>query len=144
MIVHAHRRDLLSKGDPLANQFSKFEFRLTALFAVKGIDSKPVRNTICVFSESKKPQFARESELSIFFDELAVDFGEPNRNSEIKRGKALESLCWDVDKEIFVDFADSRKIEMSVGNFTIKIPLEQLSMFKEFEYLLTVQQPDKK
>lgn len=130
--------DILREKDPLRKQFSKFEWQLTSFFAIKGIDTKPVRNVLCLNSQSKTFQFSRENRLSISFTGDDVEFGEPNRSSELKRGKAKEELCWEVNKEIFTDFAGSGNIKFAIGKFESNVPDDKLNILKDYERLLTV------
>lgn len=130
--------EVLDEKDPLRNRFSRFDWQLSSFFAIKGIDTKPVRNTLCVNSQSKAFAFARENELTILFSDGDVMLGEPNRLSEVKKGKARETLCWEVDKEIFRDFAKSDKIEFQLGTVKGQIRADKIQVFKDFAELLEV------
>lgn len=128
----------LEEKDNLRKQFSKFEWQMTSLFAIKGIDAKPVRSILCVNSQSKTFVFSRENSLTIWFSDGDVNFGEPNRLSEIKKGKANEKLCWEVDQEIFRDFADSEKIEFQIGIIKGQISPDKMQILKDYAKLFTV------
>ncbi len=131
--------EILDKKDNLKKQFTKFEWQLTAFFAIRGIDRKPVRNVLCVNSQSKSFAFSRENALIILFSDGDVMLGEPNRSSEVRRGKANEKLCWDVDNEIFGDFANSDKIEFQIGTIRGQINADKMQIFKDYAKLLKVE-----
>jgi hypothetical protein len=130
--------EVLGEKDDLRKRFSKFEWQFTSLFAIKGIDAKPVRNVLCINSQSKIFAFSRENTLTILFSDGDVDFGEPNRLSEIKKGKANETLCWEVEQEIFRDFAKSDKIEFQIGTIKGQIRADKMQIFKDYAKLLEV------
>ena len=130
--------EVLDEKDDLRKKFSKFEWQLTSLFAIKGIDAKPVRNVLCVNSQSKIFAFSRENELTILFSDGDVMLGEPNRASEVKKGKANEKLCWEVDQEIFRDFAKSEKIEFQIGLVKGQIRADKMQIFKDYAKLLEI------
>ncbi len=130
--------EILEEKDNLRKQFSKFEWQMTSLFAIKGIEAKPVRNILCINSQSKTFVFSRENSLTILFSDGDVNFGEPNRLSEIKKGKANEKLCWEVDQEIFRDFADSEKIEFQIGIIKGQISPDKMQILKDYAKLFTV------
>jgi hypothetical protein len=138
------RFEVLTEKDALRKQFSKFEFQLTSSFSAKGIDLKPYNNSLCFNTQSKTIQFSRENVLTMSFSNGDVNLGEPNRATEIKRGKANEKLCWNVSKEIIEDFSSSASIEYEIGTFKSKIPEDKLNIFKDYEQLLTVEKSEKK
>ncbi len=138
------RLEILEEKNGLRKQFQKFEWQLSSFFAIKGIDKKPVRNTLCITTQSKQFAFSRENNLTVFLSEEDVNLGEPNRLSEIKRGKATEKMCWEVDKEIFRDFADQEKIEFQIGSLKLTVPASKIRIFKDFKKLLTVSDHDSK
>lgn len=138
------RFEILTENDALRKQFSKFEFQLASSFSAKGIDLKPYNNSLCFSTQSKTIQFARANVLTISFSNGDVDFGEPNRTTEIKRGKANEKLCWNVSKEIIEDFSNSVNIDFELGKFKSKIPEDKLNIFKDYHQLLAVEKSEQK
>jgi len=133
------KTEVLAEKDDLRKRFSKFEWQMSSFFAVRGIDRKPVRNVLCINSQSKAFTFSRENSLTILFSDGDVMLGEPNRSSEVKRGKASERLCWEVDNEIFGDFAKSDKIEFQLGEIKGQIRADKMQIFKDYAKLLEVE-----
>lgn len=131
--------EVLGEKDDLRKRFSKFEWQMSSFFAIKGIDRKPVRNVLCINSQSKAFVFSRENSLTILFSDGDVLLGEPNRSSEVKRGKGIEKLCWEVDSEIFGDFAKSDKIEFQLGEVKGQIRADKMQIFKDYAKLLEVE-----
>lgn len=130
------KTEVLDEKDSLRKQFSKFEWTLSTFFAIKGIDAKPVRNTLCVNSQSKTFAFSRENFLTLFLHDGEANLGEPNRLSEIKKGKANEKLCWEVDNTIFPDLAENEKIEFQIGTIKSQISSDKMQVFKDYANLI--------
>ncbi len=139
MTIAEIKTEVLAEKDDLRKRFSKFEWQMSSFFAIKGIDRKPVRNVLCVNSQSKAFVFSRENSLTILFSDGDVMLGEPNRSSEVRRGKANEKLCWEVDSEIFGDFAESDKIEFQLGEIKGQIRADKMQIFKDYAKLLKVE-----
>lgn len=133
------KTEVLDEKDSLRKQFSKFEWQLSSFFAIKGIDAKSVRNTLCINSQSKTFAFSRDNSLMILFADGEANLGEPNRLSEIKKGKANEKMCWEVDNMIFPDFAKSEKIEFQIGSVKGQIASDKMQIFKDYAKLIKVE-----
>jgi hypothetical protein len=137
------RFEVLTEKDALRKQFSTFEILLTSSFSAKGIDAKPYSVSLCFITQSKTIQFSRDNGLTVSFSNGDVDFGEPNRTTEMKRGKVNEKLCWNVSKEISEDFSKSASIDFEIGKFNGKIPEDKLNIFKHYGQLLAVEKSEK-
>lgn len=133
------KTEVLDEKDNLRKQFSKFEWTLSSFFAIKGIDAKPVRSLLCVSSQSKNFVFSRENSLTILLHDGEANLGEPNRLSEVKKGKANEKLCWEVDNTIFRDFAENEKIEFQIGAVKSQIASAKMQIFKDYAKLIKVE-----
>jgi hypothetical protein len=130
--------EILGEKDDLRKTLKTFEWQMRSLFALKGIDAKPVQTLLCINSQSKTFLFSRENELTIFFHNEDVGFGVPNRSSELKGKKAGETLCWEINREIVEDLAKADKIEFQVGSIRTRIRADKLQVFKDYGKLLKV------
>lgn len=130
--------EILDEKDDLRKKLKKFDWQMRSLFALKGIDAKPVQNLLCISSQSKTFLFARENELTISFPDEDVNFGMPNRLSEVKGGKAKENLCWEISAEIVRDLGRSDKIEFQVGPLKTRMRADKIQVFKDYAKLLKI------
>lgn len=131
--------DILEPKTPLEKQFKAFEFQITSLFADNGIDQKPVRNTLCINTQSKKFNFASDRNLTILLDGEIINLGEADRSTEVKGRKIKENLCWEIDKEIIKDFGTASKFDFQISNIKESLPNEKLQFFKDFSKLVQVE-----
>lgn len=130
--------DVRANDVNLQKPFKKFEWEITSIFAGNAIDEKPVRNVLCINTQSKKPNFASNNTLTVLLGKEEINFGEPNRLSEIKGGKVLENLCWDINKEIIEDFGKTESIGFQVGSIKSSIPANLLKFLKDYAKLLKI------
>ena len=130
--------DLLEEKDPLAKQFKKFGWRISTLFAVEGIDRKPVRNTLCLITQSKKFQFASSRDLTLRLDSETINLGEADRSTELRGSKASENLCWEIDPQLIRDFAAAEKIEFVAGKVGKPLNSLQLQNLKDYSALVKI------
>lgn len=128
--------DIRETDENLQKSFKKFEWEITSIYSGNAIDEKPVRNVLCINTQSKRPNFASNNTLTILLGKEDVNFGEPNRSSEVKGGKVKENLCWDVNKEIIEDFGKARNISFQVGSIKSSIPANMLQFFRDYAKLL--------
>jgi len=130
--------DLVEPKTPLAKQFKKFEFSLSALFAIDGIDAKPVRTTFCLNTESKRFFFASDREMTVRLDGESILLGEADRATQVKGGKIRETLCWEIDLQLIRDFGAAADIGFEVGNVNGSFSSVQMQYFKDYAKLLRV------
>jgi hypothetical protein len=128
--------DIRETDENLQKSFKKFEWEITSIYSGNAIDEKPVRNVLCINTQSKRPNFASNNTLTILLGKEDVNFGEPNRSSEVKGGKVKENLCWDVNKEIIEDFGKAENISFQVGSIKSSIPANMLQFFRDYAKLL--------
>lgn len=57
--------DPIDDTDPLRKIFSRSELTAAVQFAIKGIDKKPVRSSICLQTQAKTFKFSRDNDLTI-------------------------------------------------------------------------------
>lgn len=120
----------------LQKSFKKFDWEITSIYSGNAIDEKPVRNVLCINTQSKRPNFASNNMLTILLGSEEINFGDPNRLSEVKGGKVKENLCWDINKEIIQDFGKAENISFQVGSIKGVIPANLLQFFKDYAKLL--------
>ena len=133
--------DLLTEKDPLEKQFKSFSWQIFSLFAIEGIDTKPVRNTLCIITQSKKGfKFASDRNLNILLDSEEINLGEADRSTELKGRKATETLCWEIDSQLIKDFASANKLELQVGNFKRILNASQLQSLKDYSELIEIKE----
>jgi hypothetical protein len=130
--------DAMADNESFKKQMKRFEWTLESWFAIKGIDSKPVRVVLCADTQAKRFLFQRNSELTLTFDGEDVLLGEGQRTSEYKGGKAKENVCWEVDKVITDDFAKAVKASFSVGGLRGSFSSGSLAKFRGYGSLVTV------
>mgnify|MGYP006908207815 CR=1 FL=1 len=131
--------DSIADNETLKKSLKKFEWSLESWFAVKGIDTKPVRVFLCASTQSKRFVLQSDSNLTLKFDSDDVLLGEGQRTSEFK-GKARENVCWEVDKVIVDDFAGATSVSFSVAGITGAFSSESLSKFRAYHRLITVEE----
>lgn len=132
--------EILGPEDPLRKRLKKYDLQLTSFYTFRGIDANPVRNVLCINSQSKGKEwiFARENALTIFFENDEIEFGEPNRSTEIRRGKASENMCWEISQQVVGDLAAAELMEIRLGSIRTIIPLGKVRLFKDYAKLLEV------
>lgn len=128
--------DIRANDEILQKSFKTFDWELSSVFSGNVIDDKPVRNILCIYTQSKRPIFASNNLLTILLGNEAINFGDPNRLSEVKGGKVKENLCWDVDKEMVEDFGKAASLSFQVGATKISIPADMLQIFRDYAKLL--------
>lgn len=128
--------DIRQNNESLQKPFKQFDWEITSIFSGNAIDEKPVRNLLCINTQSKKPNFAGNNTLTILLGSEKINFGDPNRLSEVKGGKVKENLCWDINKEIIEDFGKAENISFQVGLIKGVIPANLLQFFKDYAKLL--------
>jgi hypothetical protein len=131
--------DSISDNESFKKQLKKFEWTLSSYFAVKGIDTRPVRVVLCADTQAKKFLFQRDSDLTVTFDGEDVLLGEAQRTSEFKSGKTKENLCWEVDKVITEDFAKATKASFAIAGFRGTFSAASLAKFRDYGSLVTVE-----
>ncbi len=128
--------DINQNDEILQKSFKKFDWEFSSVFSGNSIDDKPVRNILCIYTQSKRLVFASNNTLTILLGNEEINFGDPNRLSEVKSGKVKEKLCWDVDKEIVEDFGKADSLSFQIGATKISIPANMLQIFKDYAKLL--------
>jgi hypothetical protein len=136
--------DIVEPKTPFSKQFKKFEFQIRSLFADNGIDTKPVRSTLCINTEGKRYFFASSRNLTIRLDGETINFGEADRSTEVKGRKVKENLCWEIDKELIKDFGTSANLEYEVGSIKGNLGAGKLQFFKDYATLVRVNLPETK
>jgi hypothetical protein len=130
--------DILEPKTALQKQFNKFEFKITSLFATDGIDQKPVRNSLCINTQSKKFFFSSNRNLTILLDGENVTLGEADRSTEVKGRKIKENLCWEIDMNLIKDFGKASTINFQIGTINNNINSPNLQFFKDYTKLLQI------
>jgi hypothetical protein len=130
--------DILEPKDALQKQFKKFQFKLTSLFAVQGIEERSVRNTLCVNTQSKRFYFSNDRNLTVRLDGETINLGEADRSTEVKGRKVKENMCWEIDAEIIRDFGKASTFEYRIGATIGNINAAKLQFFKDYAKLLKV------
>lgn len=130
--------DPIAESDALRKIFARSEITATVQFAIKGIDKKPVRSTVCLQTQAKTFKFSRDNELQIKLESEVVEFGAPNRKSEVKRGKATETLCWEAGMELFTDLSKTDQISFQIGEYEFRIDKTNADRFDDFLALISV------
>jgi len=132
--------DSIPANEPLKKQFRKFEWKLETWFAIKGIDAKPARVVLCLATQSKRFVFASDRELTLAFDGDDVLLGEAQRSTEVKGGKARETLCWEVDEVITRDFTKSASASFAIGRTRGTFSAADLNAFKAYGMVVSVEE----
>jgi len=120
----------------LKKPFKKFVWEIASIYSGIAIDDRPVRNVLCIKTQSKGFRFARSNSLVVRLPDEKVDFGVPNRFTEAKGRRVKEHLCWDITKEIIGDLAKAGSINFQVGSVSSSIPRSKLQLFKDYAKLL--------
>lgn len=128
--------DIRENTEALQKPFKKFDWEITSIFSGIEIDGKPVRNVLCINTQSKKPNFASGNTLLILLENEEVNFGEANRFSEVKGGKVEERMCWDISKEIIEDFAEVENMNFQIGSIKSSVSINLLQFFRDYAKLL--------
>lgn len=131
--------DILEPNDALQKQFKKFEFRLTSLFAVRGIEDRSARNTLCLNTQSKRFYFSSERNLTILLDGDTINLGEADRSTEVKGRKVKENMCWEIDQEIIRDFGKAATFEYRIGTIRGNLNAAKLQFLKDYAKLLRIE-----
>lgn len=128
--------DIRQNDETLQKPFKKFDLEITSIYSGNAIDTKSVRNILRINTQSKKPNFASNNVLIFILGSEEINFGDPNRLSEVKGGKVKENLCWDLNKEIIEDFGKAENISFQVGSIKSVIPANLLQLLKDYAKLL--------
>ncbi len=136
--------DILERKTPLSKIFKKFGFKITSLFAIDGIDTKPVRSTLCINTQSKRFHFSSNRNLTLTINSEVINLGEANRSTKVKGRKIKEDLCWEIDQEILEDTEKAERIGYEVGRIKGSIDKLKLRFFKDFAKLLKITNKQKK
>lgn len=130
--------DIVERKTPFSKIFKKFEFRLLSLFADKGVDTKPVRSTLCINTQSKKYYFSGNRNLTLILDNETINLGEADRSTEVKGRKIKENLCWEIDKALIQDLGTASNVGYQIGRVKGNLTSDKLQFFKDYAKLVQV------
>ncbi|MCO6509717.1 MAG: hypothetical protein J5I65_02905 [Aridibacter famidurans] len=129
--------DSRDENEPLKKSTKKFEWTLESWFSVKGIDQNPARVVLCASTQSKRFLFQNSTELILTFAGEDILLGEGQRTSEFK-GRARESVCWEVDKMIVEEFGSAASASFSAAGLKGNFSADSLAKFKAYSRVLAV------
>ena len=128
--------DLREDNKSLRKPFKEFVFELSSVYSGPSIDHKPIRSLVCIRTRSKKFYFSSNRDLTFFADSKILRFFEGERSTELRKRKARENLCWEMDKEALGIVSKSGVISFQVGSQKVSIPAGKSILFGNYAQLL--------